>query len=96
VIVPSSRPGSASGTDALLAALRAAYGRGARLISFCTGAFLLAAARLLDGRRATTHWLWTGELQARYPNVRVDPGVLYVDEGQVPTPAWPRARPWGV
>jgi transcriptional regulator GlxA family with amidase domain len=87
VIVPSSRPGIVPVPDALLAALRAAHERGARLIAFCTGAFLLAAAGLLDGRRATTHWLWAGELQARYPRVRVDPGVLYVDEGQVLTSA---------
>jgi transcriptional regulator GlxA family with amidase domain len=87
VIVPSSRPGIVPVPDALLAALRAAYARGSRLASFCTGAFLLAAAGLLDGRRATTHWLWTGELQARYPAVRVDPLVLYVDDGQILTSA---------
>jgi transcriptional regulator GlxA family with amidase domain len=87
VIVPSSRPGIVPVPDALLAALRAAYDRGSRLISFCTGAFLLAAAGLLDGRPATTHWLWAGELQTRYPSVRVDPQVLYVDDGQVLTSA---------
>jgi transcriptional regulator GlxA family with amidase domain len=87
IIVPSSRPGIVPVPDAVLEALRAAYARGSRLISFCTGAFLLAAAGLLDGRRATTHWLWTGELQARYPNVLVDPRVLYVDDGQMLTSA---------
>jgi transcriptional regulator GlxA family with amidase domain len=55
--------------------------------SICSGAFLLAATGLLDGRRATTHWLGTGELARRYPRVHVDPDVLYVDEGQVLTSA---------
>jgi transcriptional regulator GlxA family with amidase domain len=55
--------------------------------SLCTGAFVLAAAGLLDGRRATTHWLHAAELAARYPRVRVDADVLYVDEGSVLTSA---------
>ena len=62
-------------------ALRAAHARGARMLSMCTGAFVLAAAGLLDGRPATTHWMWAGELAARYPEVRIDPKVLYVDGG---------------
>jgi AraC family transcriptional activator FtrA len=60
---------------------------GARLMSMCAGAFALAAAGLLDGRRATTHWLHTAKLAARYPAVRVDPDVLYVDEGDILTAA---------
>ena len=72
VIVPSSRPGIVAVPAALLEALRQAYRRGARLIGFCTGAFVLAAAGLLDGRRVTTHWLWAAELAARYPSVHVD------------------------
>jgi AraC family transcriptional activator FtrA len=87
VIVPSSRPGIVPGPDTLLDALRAAHQRGARIISFCTGAFLLAAAGLLDGRRVTTHWAWAAELAARYPKVQVDPRVLYIDDGQVLTSA---------
>jgi transcriptional regulator GlxA family with amidase domain len=71
----------------LLDGLRAAHARGATLISSCTGAFVLAAAGLLDGARATTHWRFAGELAARYPAVRVDPAVLYVDNGQVITGA---------
>lgn len=66
----------------LLDALREAAGRGARLASICTGAFVLAATGLLDGRAATTHWLACGELGRRHPAIRVDPNVLYVDEGQ--------------
>lgn len=68
-------------------ALREAHANGARIVSLCTGAFVLAAAGLLDGRRATTHWMYTGILSARHPRVRVDPAVLYVDEGDVLTSA---------
>jgi transcriptional regulator GlxA family with amidase domain len=73
--------------DSLLDALRAAHARGAQLVSHCSGAFVLARAGLLDGRRATTHWRIAGELAARYPLVEVDPAVLYVDSGQVITGA---------
>ncbi|HEV3400828.1 MAG TPA: helix-turn-helix domain-containing protein, partial [Acidimicrobiales bacterium] len=65
----------------LLDALRAAHQRGARLLSVCTGAFVLAATGLLDGRPATTHWMHAGELAKRHPRVKVDPRVLYVDAG---------------
>jgi transcriptional regulator GlxA family with amidase domain len=70
-----------------LEALGAASRRGARVISVCTGAFALAHAGLLDGRRATTHWAWAGELAARFPAVSVEPEALYVDEGEVMTSA---------
>jgi transcriptional regulator GlxA family with amidase domain len=70
-----------------LAALRAAGRRGARLLSVCTGAFALAHAGLLDGRRAATHWAWASELARRFPAVAVDPDALYVDEGEVMTSA---------
>src|SRR5919204_7016007 len=68
-------------------ALVAAQQRGARIVSLCTGAFVLAAAGLLDGRRATTHWMYAERLQRRYPRVRVDPNVLYVADGRVMTSA---------
>jgi AraC family transcriptional activator FtrA len=68
-------------------ALRAAYDRGARLMSICIGSFVLAASGLLDGRRATTHWRWAGRLQERFPKVRVDPDVLYIDDGEILTSA---------
>ena len=71
----------------LLDALRRANRRGARILSVCTGAFVLAEAGLLDGRRATTHWMHAAELARRYPAVDVDPRVLYVDEGDVLTSA---------
>jgi AraC family transcriptional activator FtrA len=70
-----------------LEALGRAHRRGARTISVCTGAFALAHAGLLDGRRATTHWAFASELAARFPEVEVDASVLYVDEGQVMTSA---------
>jgi len=70
-----------------LDALRAAAGRGARVASICTGAFVLAAAGLLDGRRATTHWRYADRLAADFPAVTVDPGVLFVDDGDVLTSA---------
>jgi AraC family transcriptional activator FtrA len=69
------------------AAVAQAHRRGARIISVCTGAFLLAEAGLLDGRRATTHWHEAAELARRFPAVDVDPDVLYVDEGSVLTSA---------
>lgn len=65
----------------VLEAVRAAHRRGARLVSLCTGAFLLAEAGLLAGRRATTHWMYTGDLARRYPDVEVDPNVLFVEAG---------------
>jgi len=73
--------------DAIVRAIRSAVHRGARVASICTGAFLLAAAGVLDGLRATTHWLGARELARRYPRIAVDPGVLYVDNGTVLTSA---------
>jgi AraC family transcriptional regulator, transcriptional activator FtrA len=71
----------------MLNALRAAHARGARLMSICSGAFVLAAAGLLDGRRVTTHWMHADKLARRYPRVRVEPSVLYVEDGQIYTAA---------
>jgi AraC family transcriptional activator FtrA len=87
VIVPAlADVDDALPTD-LVEAVRAAHETGARVVSLCTGAFVLAAAGLLDGRRATTHWAHTEALTARYPLVEVDPDVLYVDSGSVLTSA---------
>jgi transcriptional regulator GlxA family with amidase domain len=74
-------------SERVRAALAAAAARGTRMVSICTGAFVLAAAGLLDGRRATTHWQQTAALARDYPAVTVDPHVLYVDEGNVLTSA---------
>jgi transcriptional regulator GlxA family with amidase domain len=73
--------------EELLGVLRDAHARGSRIVSLCTGAFALADAGLLDGRRATTHWTECGELARRYPRVSVDPRVLFVDEGDILTSA---------
>jgi transcriptional regulator GlxA family with amidase domain len=73
--------------EAVLRALRRAHARGARLVSLCTGAFVLAAAGLLDGQRVTTHWAESARLAARYPDVIVDPDVLYVDGDDILTSA---------
>ncbi|MBV9750173.1 MAG: AraC family transcriptional regulator [Acetobacteraceae bacterium] len=87
VIVPGVEDPTLPVPDAIVAALHAAYARGARAASICTGTFILAAAGLLDGRRATTHWLAAGLLARRYPAVAVDPDVLFVDEGRIVTSA---------
>ncbi|MCG5220365.1 helix-turn-helix domain-containing protein [Streptosporangium soli] len=71
----------------LITALRRAYDAGARMVSLCTGAFALAEAGLLDGRRATAHWMHTAQLAERYPKVHVDDSVLYVDDGDILTSA---------
>lgn len=81
VIIPGrgTRPPAAE----LLTALRRASERGARLVSFCTGAYLLAEAGLLDGRPATTLWSHAERFRDRFPLVQLDPGVLYIDDGDV-------------
>ncbi len=87
VIVPGLDPQRWPPPDAVLDALRAAHERGARVASICTGAFVLGAAGLLDGRRATTHWRYAQRLREMYPRTEVDPDVLYVDEGDLLTSA---------
>jgi len=74
-------------TPEVIAALQRAYRRGARLLSVCSGAFVLGHAGLLDGRRATTHWMYTSRLAQAFPAAKVDPNVLYVDDGQILTSA---------
>jgi AraC family transcriptional activator FtrA len=87
VIVPSCRDAAEPPPPALVAAVRAAHEAGARVASLCTGAFILAEAGLLNGRRATTHWAHTALLRDRYPAIDVDPDVLYIDDGDVLTSA---------
>ena len=87
VAVPHWRSLDEPPPPALLDALRAVVARGGRVMSVCSGAFVLAAAGLLDGRKATTHWRYAAALAERYPLVDVDPNVLYVDAGPVLTSA---------
>ncbi|MEV0898931.1 helix-turn-helix domain-containing protein [Actinoplanes sp. NPDC049802] len=87
IIVPNRPDPQTPPDEAIVAAVRRAAQRGARLASFCTGAFVLAAAGVLDGRRATTHWRWADLFTARYPAVRLEPDVLFVDDGDVLTSA---------
>ncbi|MCY1294213.1 HTH-type transcriptional regulator CdhR [compost metagenome] len=87
VIVPSWRDPLEPAPPALLEALRAAHRRGAQLVGLCLGAFVLAEAGLLDGRRATTHWACVRQFAARFPAVRLDADVLYVDDDNLLTSA---------
>ena len=87
IVIPGWRGPDEAPPPALLAQLRAAHARGARLCSICSGVFVLAAAGLLDGQRATTHWRYTDQLARRYPAIEVLPDDLYVDSGQIITSA---------
>jgi AraC family transcriptional activator FtrA len=87
VVVPGWRGIDAPVPDALIEALRTAHAGGARIMSFCSGVFVLAAAGLLQDRRATTHWRYSDVLKQRYPDISVVPDMLYVDEGDILTSA---------
>lgn len=87
IIVPSWRDPAEPPPAALLDALCRAHRRGARIVGLCLGAYVLAEAGLLDGRRASTHWGYAQDFAARYPQVQLDANVLYVDEGQIVTSA---------
>lgn len=87
IIIPGWRGINAPVPPELCEALVRAHANGARLLSICSGVFVLAAAGLLAGRRATTHWRYTDALKARHPDLHVLPDVLYVDEGNVLTSA---------
>ena len=87
VVVPGWLPAAEPPSPAVVRALRRAHDRGARVVSICSGAFALAYAGLLDGRRATTHWRLVDEFAARFPRIRVEADVLYVDHGDVATSA---------
>jgi AraC family transcriptional activator FtrA len=87
IIVPGWRSADAPVPEALCAALRLAYDNGARIASICSGVFVLAAAGLLKGKSATTHWRYTDKLAAQHPDVAVDPDVLFVEADRVFTSA---------
>ncbi|GIF15333.1 GlxA family transcriptional regulator [Actinoplanes teichomyceticus] len=87
LIVPGYTGAGGDLPDQVLDTITQVHARGGRVVSICSGAFALAAAGLLDGRRATTHWSRAAELARRYPRITVDPHVLYVDEGQLLTSA---------
>ncbi|MGW0769271.1 GlxA family transcriptional regulator [Streptomyces sp. NPDC002676] len=88
VLVAGGLGHQAAAEDArVLTHLRRLAGLSRRVVSVCTGATVLAAAGLLDGRRATTHWMWAAQLAARYPTVRVDPAPLFVTDDNVHTSA---------
>jgi AraC family transcriptional activator FtrA len=81
VVIPGWRDGNEAPPKTLLKALRQAHAQGARLMSICSGAYVLAATGLLDGRSATTHWRYAEDFRARFPAVKLNSEVLYVDEG---------------
>ncbi len=87
IVIPGWRGAGEPPPPRLVAALRAAHARGARLVSLCSGVFVLAATGLLDGRRATTHWRYLPTLAVLFPAIRIQPDVLYVDEGDLLTAA---------
>jgi transcriptional regulator GlxA family with amidase domain len=87
IVVPGIDPIDRSVPEELIRALRRAIARGARVASICTGAFVLARTGALNGLRATTHWLAAGELARLYPEIEVNPNVLYVDNGKILTSA---------
>jgi transcriptional regulator GlxA family with amidase domain len=87
VVVPALPDHGTTSHPELVEAVRTAHRAGARMVALCTGAFVFAEAGLLDGRRATTHWVHADALAARYPKIQVDPRVLYVDDGDVLTSA---------
>ncbi|MFJ6700023.1 helix-turn-helix domain-containing protein [Streptomyces sp. NPDC091272] len=87
LIVPNRPDIEVPRRPAVLDAVRRAHARGARLIGFCSGAFTLAEAGVLDGRRATAHWQWADSFRARFPSVQLEADVLYVDDGDILTAA---------
>jgi transcriptional regulator GlxA family with amidase domain len=87
IVTACARPVQLAPPEPLLSALRQAHRRGARIASICSGVYLLAAAGLLDERPATTHWMYAAEFARRWPSVKIDPDVLYVDDGDILTSA---------
>jgi transcriptional regulator GlxA family with amidase domain len=87
IVIPGWSDTETPPSPELISALQSAYERGARLVSICIGTFVLAATGLLDGRTVTTHWRHADQLQQRFPKLKVDPRVLYVEDGRLFTSA---------
>jgi AraC family transcriptional activator FtrA len=87
IVIPGWRDADELPPPALLRRIRAAYARGARLCTICSGVFVLAAAGILAGKRVTTHWRYAEKLASRYPKLHVEANALYIDEGQILTSA---------
>jgi AraC family transcriptional activator FtrA len=87
IVIPGWKGTDVEPHAELIEALRSAYEKGARLVTICSGVFVLAAAGILTNERVTTHWRYVEKLQKRYPKLHVDPNVLYVDAGQILTSA---------
>jgi AraC family transcriptional regulator, transcriptional activator FtrA len=87
IIIPGWRDRDERPPERILATIRAAHERGARLVTICSGAFVLAAAGLLDGRRVTTHWRHAPALKAAYPQIELVDDVLYVEDSGIITSA---------
>lgn len=87
VVVPACANVCVQQSAGLVAAVAEAHERGARIAAICTGAFVLAQAGLLDGRRATTHWMHAAELRRRFPRVDLDEAVIYAHDGRIHTSA---------
>ncbi|MFE6526585.1 GlxA family transcriptional regulator [Streptomyces sp. NPDC057794] len=85
LIVPNRPDTGTPRSPRVLDVVRRAHARGARLVGFCSGAFTLAEAGLLRGRRAACHWMWAESFRARFPEVRLEPDVLFVDDGDILT-----------
>ncbi|MGV9757307.1 GlxA family transcriptional regulator [Streptomyces tricolor] len=85
LIVPNRPDTEVPRAERVLDVIRRAHARGARLVGFCSGAFTLAEAGLLDGRRAACHWMWAEDFRARFPRVRLEADVLFVDDGDILT-----------
>ncbi|MFE0044160.1 helix-turn-helix domain-containing protein [Streptomyces albireticuli] len=87
LIVPNRPDTDVPRRPEVLDAIRRAHARGARLVGFCSGAYTLAEAGVMEGRRATAHWQWAGSFRSRFPGVILEPDVLFVDDGDILTAA---------
>ncbi|THD54634.1 helix-turn-helix domain-containing protein [Enterobacteriaceae bacterium ML5] len=87
IVIPGWRSVHEPASEALLIALQKAHSNSTRIVSICAGSFVLGAAGLLDGKRATAHWNSTEILAQRFPEVQVEHGMIYVDEGSIITSA---------